>query len=622
MKARYLIGGALLATCSTLVLAGPTSLLPPGFEQPTPAPAPAPTPSPAPTPAPSATPAPSSGSTSQPVVQATTGGSSNASASGSEDGSDSDSDGPRLKRLPSVQELERMSPEAFNELFDLNPEYDVPPTARRSLDMVGVIDAENGGLPGGSLASQPAALVRAALAGNTGRLTSRWGHILLRRALASRMDAPDGMGGVEFAALRAGLLNRMGENAVARTLVQDVDSANYNGALASAAVDAFVGTGDIVGICPVARLKTDALDSDQWNILKQVCAAYANDGRRANRELRRYVNNGKVPQIDALLAQRFAGASGESGQAVNIEWDDVEELTPWRYGFASALGIDFPDELWNGSNGAFDAQAAISPAMPLDRRLQASAVSAARGVMSASALVDLYSQAYADAESLPDWTRQARSLRRAYVDEQPAERLNAIRSLWDDDRVGSGDVLTAYASARMTPSGEFAADADRLIGSMLTAGLDRNAMRWASVVDEGSIAWGLLALAQPNGDTAVDEGSVRDFVGNDESADQRRSGFLVAGLAGLGRLDGDAVSELDADLGLSLGRRTKWSNLIDASARVDNQALVALLAGLGMQGESWDKMTPRHLYHIVRALNDVGLSAEARMIAAEAVAKG
>ena len=32
-------------------------------------------------------------------------------------------------------------------------------------------------------------------------------------------------------------------------------------------------------------------------------------------------------------------------------------------------------------------------------------------------------------------------------------------------------------------------------------------------------------------------------------------------------------------------------------------------------------MTPLHLYHIVRALDAVGMNAEARMIAAEAVAR-
>jgi hypothetical protein len=41
-----------------------------------------------------------------------------------------------------------------------------------------------------------------------------------------------------------------------------------------------------------------------------------------------------------------------------------------------------------------------------------------------------------------------------------------------------------------------------------------------------------------------------------------------------------------------------------------------------MQGSGWDKMTARHLYHIVHALDQAGLDAEARMIAAEAVARG
>jgi hypothetical protein len=61
--------------------------------------------------------------------------------------------------------------------------------------------------------------------------------------------------------------------------------------------------------------------------------------------------------------------------------------------------------------------------------------------------------------------------------------------------------------------------------------------------------------------------------------------------------------------------------MIEGAAAVDNPALVAMLAGLGMQGSGWDQMTARHLFHIVAALRRVGLDAEARMIAAEAVAR-
>lgn len=97
--------------------------------------------------------------------------------------------------------------------------------------------------------------------------------------------------------------------------------------------------------------------------------------------------------------------------------------------------------------------------------------------------------------------------------------------------------------------------------------------------------------------------------------------MLVAGLAGLGRLDTGDAEALASDLGVPLMAPTAWTTKIDKAAEVNNPALVAMLAGLGMQGDSWDQMTARHLYHIVSGLRRVGLEAEARMIAAEAVAR-
>ena len=97
---------------------------------------------------------------------------------------------------------------------------------------------------------------------------------------------------------------------------------------------------------------------------------------------------------------------------------------------------------------------------------------------------------------------------------------------------------------------------------------------------------------------------------------------MLAGLAGLGRIDQSTASDFASKLEINLNRQTRWTRLIDQAADLNNAALVCLLAGVGMQGDGWDKMTSVHLYHIVSALNRVGLSAEARMIAAEAVARG
>ncbi|MFN3516526.1 MAG: hypothetical protein ACK4YM_05125, partial [Novosphingobium sp.] len=129
-------------------------------------------------------------------------------------------------------------------------------------------------------------------------------------------------------------------------------------------------------------------------------------------------------------------------------------------------------------------------------------------------------------------------------------------------------------------------------------------------------------LVAPGRGTPVDGGTLDSFYGNDPNDSYRKSAFLLAGLAGLGRVDDATRANFAGKLGVDLDRKTNWTRLIDQAADANNAGLVVLLAGVGMQGSKWEQMTPLHLYHIVAALNRVGLSAEARMIAAEAVARG
>jgi hypothetical protein len=238
-------------------------------------------------------------------------------------------------------------------------------------------------------------------------------------------------------------------------------------------------------------------------------------------------------------------------------------------------------------------------------------------------MVDLYSQIYSNTEVEGEAATRADRLREAYVARSSTERVQAIKDIWGGTTPDYGRmVLTAYAAARIAPSDDLESDAPLLIASMLSAGLDRNAMQWARIVPEGSAGWGLLAIAQPVREGAVADSAVKNYIEQDTSSGQRKSQFLVAGLAGLGRLDLANANSMEKSLGTGLGRESAWSKMITQAAEVNNPALVSLLAGLGMQGDSWSMMTPRQLYLIVRSLNRVGLSAEARMIAAEAVARG
>lgn len=611
MKRLLLSSGAVVALCSTLVMAqdAPESLLPPGFEQPAPSPTPAPRATGAPAPAPTAA------STSSPVVQPLPPSSNEGSAPAA---------AAETLDLPSLEELERLSTDELDELFGLKPKVDIPPGARRSMARVGIISPGEGGLPGRSLAKQSPALVRAALAGTRGPLVSRWGHILLRRALASRLAAPDGMNPAEFAALRVALLNRMGEHSAAGVLVQDVDTANWTPRLTRAAIDAYVGTADLAGACPAVRLQGTGREDATWRMLQGICNAFAGEGARARTDLNRIRSRGQAPAIDVLLAQRFAGAAGQGRTAVNVEWEGVDELTPWRFALAIAVGEEIPERLLANPGPYYQRVMATAPMLAPAARAAGADRAARDGILSAGALVSLYSQIHADEGLEGDPANTAQRLREAYVGNDPAVRLEAIRDVW-----GTGEapeygrlVLTAYAAARMEPGEDFADAAAPLIASMLTAGLERDALRWAPFVPEGSEAWALLAFASPAARGSVDAGAVDNFIDGDGSDGQRKSRFLIAGLAGLGRLDEGSVGSFSDRLGVDFAGQTRWTRTIDRAAAVENQALVVLLAGLGMQGQGWDRMTARHLYHIIAALNRVGLNAEARMIAAEAVARG
>ena len=619
----FLTGAALALTSSLAVAGGPTDLLPDIYRNPAPSPSPTPAPRPSPTATASRPATPTPNSTSVPVIQEIPGGSgSGSSGSSGSRGTPAPSAG-RVTLppgFPSLSELERMDSDEVNAILGLRPKFDIPAAARRSVDQVGLIAEGEGGFAASSLANQPAALVRAALAAADGPVVSRWGHILMRRVLASRLDAPAGMNPVEFVGLRAKALSGMGESAVTRALVQDVDGSNYDKAMADAAMAAYAGTGDILGMCPVARLSPDLREDGEWELVQGICLAYLGEARSAERRLQRVLSRGQADEIDVRLAQRYAGAAGEGRRAVNIEWDGVQELTPLRFGLARALGADLPDNLLDGGN--FAASEVLIPAAPLLSRVQASDAAGARGILSSSAMVDLYSMLWASDRYERADKATAGLLRNAYVAASVPDRIAAMRELWSSDDDYGRKVLTAYAAARVPVSDELAADAAPLIEAMLAAGLDRSALRWGEVVSEGSEGWAMLALAQPNRENGVSEGAVRDFRDIDESANDRRTAFLVAGLAGLGRLDEDALADFGDDLGVNYTRASAWSGKIDRAAAVNNPALVALLAGLGMQGSDWSRMTPRQLYWIVRSLNRVGLSAEARMIAAEAVARG
>ncbi|MDE1916229.1 MAG: hypothetical protein KGJ57_01025 [Sphingomonadales bacterium] len=624
MLAVGLVAGALAAQ------QGPESLLPPGFDRPAPR-APRPAPRPTQTAAPQrVAPAPARAMPTPHIDLNPAEPTISAQPLFAQPGAPHMPTGPI--KLPagiaSYDQLIALPPDQLDQALGLKPKYDIPPGAGRALRMVGMINESEGGLPS-TLANQNADLLRAVLTGNGGQILSRWGHILLRRALVSRMDAPANADPADVVAMRAALLLRMGEGNAARELVQDVDPDNYNPSLTQAAMDSYVATEDFTGFCPIigAQPPPNAKDP-RWGALKAMCDAFSGNAASGFASLDHMTFVGAMPRVDMMLAQKFAGAAGGAGRSgrrrVGIEWDQVTDMTLWRYGLTLAVGLTPPASLMKDLPPGYAYVTATAPMVGLGDRANASDVAGMAGVLSAGAMVDLYSQVYANDDISGGAADRALLLRDAYVATSPADRLKAMKQLWDGadaaQRYGRL-VLTAYAAARMPVSGDYSADAGDLVASMLAAGLDANALRWMGAVDKGSLAWAQLTLVDP-GTGEADTGGISSFASADKSVGQRKTAFLVAGLAGLGRASDGTRRDYAGKLSVDYDSHSRWSDSIDQAAVNHNPLLVVMLAGLGMQGDSWARMTPRYLYHIVSALSRVGLRDEARLIAAEAVARG
>ena len=573
----------------------PESLLPPGFSQP--APAPAATREPAARPSATAT-------------GAATSGPPPASAA--------------APALPPLPPLTLPSPTPTGTPTPTGPlglaAYQLPDFARRSLARVGA--GEGGTIRAEAFGSADGRYLEILMRRLSAPLPSRWMSITLRRLLVAPVDTPARVDGADFAAERAWLLLRMGEATAARAVVQAVDDDNVTPKLRQVWMQAALANADPAGLCSLADDAGVRAAERGWAVAYAMCQGLTgagNAGALVSDLRRRHIASG----IDLRLAQKVIGAGGSSRQAVTIEWDPVSQLTAWRWGLATATGVAVPAALYDTVGPQLFGWRALSPAIPLADRAPAADVATGMGVLSSAALVDLYSAA-ADASDVPAAvTTAATQLRDAYVGDDRATRLTAMRNLWDGGATPAAAygrlALTARAAGRLAVFAG-AEKPDRLIASMLAAGLDRTAMRWRGQVGDNGDAWAMLLLADPDAATRVGYSTVSNYDASHGDGMRKRQLFFAA-LAGLGRLSDDDVEQGAEALDVRIGTQTAWTRALDAAVREDQPGTVVLLSAVGMQTGDWSGVPPAMLYRIVGALRAVGLDGEARMIAAEAIAR-
>jgi hypothetical protein len=568
----------------------PESLLPPGFDEPTPAPRPAPSAAAPAATAPSAT-APSAAPTIAPSLSAD-GGLSNAA---------------EAVPLPTGP-------------VDLS-RYELPEYARHSLNRVGVLAAGNAPFPAKAFGKTDGRVLAALMQRTSAPIASRWASIALRRALMSPLDTPAHINGADFAAERAWLLLRMGEANAARAVVNDVDGENYTTRMLQVAMQVSLATADPGGLCGISERGNQYIKQRGWALAKAMCAGLAGKPNEAGQLLDQARGGTPASDIDNLLAEKVLGTGAQGRRAVTLEWSGITRLSAWRWGLATATGEEVPLSLYATAGPQVRYWQALAPQLTARQRAAAAELAATAGVFSSAGLVDLYSEIAESEDSNTTEGAVARDLRTAYVDGDVGDRLKAIQTLWTEattPRTQYARLILTARAASWIPADAKIAEPDKLIASMLSAGYETKAMEWRSVVPRGSIGWAMLALGDPGAAGPVAYG---DFDAFKDAAGKRRAQLAFAGLAGLGRFETSDAQRGAQALDVQIGAQNDWTRAIDAAGQRGDSGMVALLAAIGMQSRIWDNVTPEALFHIVAAMRAAGMTSYARMIAVEAVTR-
>ena len=501
--------------------------------------------------------------------------------------------------------------------------FALPTASGRDISVFGPLTLETGGYGLGTFTGSRGAF----LAGLANRLDapigSRWAAITLRRALLSESAAPWGILPGDWIASRAWLLMRLGEIDGAKALTDRVPVDRYTPALYRVAGQVALAAADINGLCPIAQTGQLLSKDPLWQLAIGMCAAIQGDDITAARifdDLRE--DEKRVEPFDVRLGERVATVAGGAGRATNIDWDEAPPLTPYRYGVATGAGVTIPAGKFAGLGPAHYGWVVRAPGVDPAVRLAALGPAAVIGTVSASELVSgVTALSPGDAAA----NTRAGRLRTAFAGASMADRRNALKAIWAAPDSGpdryAALLESAPAAARLPISGNSAAESADIIAALLAAGDAETARRWWPIADKANTAvraraWALLATGSTNSVaiTPSDFNAWRSATG----ADPRRAGLLFAALAGLGLVDGPEWTSLRADL---LPRAANsWTRAIDAAAAARRIGEVAILAGTGLQGP-WAQVSPLHLHHIVAALNRVGRSEEARLIAAEALTR-
>ncbi|WP_448581978.1 hypothetical protein [Thermaurantiacus sp.] len=447
-----------------------------------------------------------------------------------------------------------------------------------------------------------------------GPLASRWGQIVVQRALLTEADPPPGIHPGDWLAARARALVALGSAADAHRMLMRVRRADYSPRLLASAAHTALAAGDPVGLCPlVADGRAASDDNPAFVLADGWCSALAGDPFGANQLFDQARRKRIAEPLDIQLAERVASTLAATRSAGNPVWREVTQLSPWRIGLAAATGTAIPPELVATAAPAMRAWLVRLPRVTLDVRAALAPEAAALGALSAAEAGRILALDAALAPAGEATARPGEQLRLAVGAASGAQRLAAIRALLQRGAEGSAErhgwrVVAGLAAARVMPAQELAGDAPALIEAMLAAGFVGNAKAWWPVAEEagGDVRARVAGLLAPiDAEIPFD---LDDFANATSAA---RAALVQAGLEGLGRSPEGATARLS----------DSWTKAMDAALSGNRRGEALVLVATGMQG-SFADLAPDHFRRIVAALVAAGHADEAALMVAEAAMRG
>jgi hypothetical protein len=497
---------------------------------------------------------------------------------------------------------------------------------------IGWLSPSSGGFPATAWSRAQGDVISRQLWALPGQSATPAAHRSLRRLLISNSAAPSGADPIAFVSARTHLLVRMGEAIAAKRLADRVPLSLYSRQFYDVSRQAHLASFDVAGACPLATNAIVFSKESHWALLSAICSGLQGDDGGAALALDLARQGGRFNPFDLQLADRAVTAATGGGGGGLVRWPRNGILTTYRLAVIYGTGQTLPGYAFDRANLTVLSVIARQPMIDGQTRLRAVATASALGVLGPDDYASALAQRGSLAAGRPLGNSNEGLLQRAYTAPRLNDRSQAMRTLWA--RGGNPLGLLALRQATAGPAAAFpvsaqsAAAAPDLVRAMVMGGRYAQAARWYPALAQASPGqaariWPLLELTDfanriPSSPALV-EASLKAFDSEGGDMAERRGELLLAVLQGLGYR---SAFEADAPWGMSSSSSPNDSPAMTALRRAAGQrsAGEVVVYAAAVMGRDINAVAPEDLREVMRAYVAVGLSSDARLIAAEALA--